>query len=167
MFMIEGVVLNSPSAKQETVTASLPSPCSPQRNRRSPVPPVGASSFSFERALEFVGRRWAPGLYAPELSLNDTGRQGVGRAAEVPEHEGAERQSASFWFSWQLAELPRAGARCSRFRVFACSDPGNSSHQGEIVRVALVFGIGSATAACLLTALSRHRCPLEKAVSRL
>jgi hypothetical protein len=45
MFMIEGVVLNSPSAMQEPVTASLPSPCSPQRNRRSPVPPSGLLFF--------------------------------------------------------------------------------------------------------------------------
>jgi hypothetical protein len=45
MFMIEGVVLNSPSAMQDPVTASLPSPCSPQRNRRSPVPPSGLLLF--------------------------------------------------------------------------------------------------------------------------
>ena len=60
MFMIEGVVLNSSSAMQEPVTASLPSPCSPQRNRRSPVPPVGASSFRLN------GRSNSWGLWWPE-----------------------------------------------------------------------------------------------------
>ena len=57
-FMIEGVVLNSSGAMQEPVTASLPSPCSPQRNRRSPVPPVGASSFRLNGRLNSWGLWW-------------------------------------------------------------------------------------------------------------
>ena len=36
MFMIEGVVLTSPSAMQEPVTASLPSHCSPRGTEEAP-----------------------------------------------------------------------------------------------------------------------------------
>jgi hypothetical protein len=51
MFMIEGVVLTSPSAMQEPVTASLPSHCSPRGTEEAPSPRRGFFFFS-ERALE-------------------------------------------------------------------------------------------------------------------
>jgi hypothetical protein len=56
MFMIEGVVLNSPSAMPELVTASLPSRCSPEEPKK-PRPPVGASSLSGQGGCS---RSWHP-----------------------------------------------------------------------------------------------------------
>jgi hypothetical protein len=55
MFMIQGVVLNSPSAMQEPVTASLPSHCSPQRNPKKPRPPSGLLLFLLNGHLNSVG----------------------------------------------------------------------------------------------------------------
>ena len=55
MFMMEGVVLNSSSAMQETSDGFPPVTLFPPKEPKKPRPPVGASSFSFEWALEFVG----------------------------------------------------------------------------------------------------------------
>ena len=52
MFMIEGVVLTSPSAMQEPVTASLPSHCSPRGTEEAPSPPSGLLLFQLNGALE-------------------------------------------------------------------------------------------------------------------
>jgi hypothetical protein len=59
MFRFAGVVLNSSGAMQEPSDGFPPVTLFPTRNRRSPVPPVGASSFSLWPAFWAAFRRFA------------------------------------------------------------------------------------------------------------